>query len=95
MSTGLEEPAAAAEVKSPVARLNPGLRGPILLATDGAGKSGAAVITARLLANHLQLPLEVVTVLEPQVAYSATLGDMPVALALRHGGGHTLVLIGS
>ena len=59
---------------------NPALRGPILLATDGAGKSGAAAVAARLLAEKLDVPLEVVSVLEPQLAYGVALGGTPVYL---------------
>lgn len=59
---------------------NPALRGPILLATDGAGKSGAAPIAARLLSRHLNVPLEVVSVLPLQVPYGAALGGTPIFL---------------
>jgi nucleotide-binding universal stress UspA family protein len=59
---------------------NPALRGPILLATDGAGKSGAAVIAARLLAGHLNVPLEVASVLPLQVPYGVALGGTPIYL---------------
>jgi nucleotide-binding universal stress UspA family protein len=59
---------------------NPALRGPILLATDGAGKSGAAAIAARLLAHHLNVPLEVVSVLPLQMPYGAALGGTPIYL---------------
>jgi len=58
--------------------VNPAVRGPILLATDGSGKSGAAAVAARLLAHQLDVPLEVVSVLEPQVAYGVALGGTPV-----------------
>lgn len=62
------------------ARLNPALHGPVLLATDGSGKSGAPAIAAQLIAQRLGVPLEVVTVLEPQVIYGAALGGVPVYL---------------
>jgi nucleotide-binding universal stress UspA family protein len=52
---------------------NPARRGPILLACDGTGQSSAPVIAARLLANRIGVPLEVVTVLEPQVMYGIAL----------------------
>ena len=81
MSTSLHEaPAIGAETASrPGPKIvNPALRGPILLATDGTAKSGAAVVAARLLAARLDLPLEVVSVLEPQLAYGVALGGTPI-----------------
>ena len=62
---------------------NPARRGPILLACDGTGQSGAPVTAARLIANHLGVPLEVVTVLEPQAAIHGVafgIGAVPVFL---------------
>jgi nucleotide-binding universal stress UspA family protein len=59
---------------------NPALRGPILLATDGTSLSGAPVVAARLLAEQLGVPLEVVTVLEPETAYGVMLGGIPMYL---------------
>ena len=59
---------------------NPALHGPILLATDGTSQSGAAVVAARLLAEQLGVPFEVVTVLEPDPAYGVALGGMPLYL---------------
>src|SRR5689334_14238952 len=59
---------------------SPALRGPILLATDGTGKSGAAVVAARLLARHLNVPLEVVSILSLQVPYDVALGGTPIYL---------------
>ncbi len=56
---------------------NPARRGPVILATDGLGKSGAPVVAARLVAERLGVPLEVVTVIEPQGAYGAALGGIP------------------
>jgi len=47
------------------------LRGPVVLATDGAGQGGAAVVAAQLIAERLDLRLEVVTVLEPTPIFSA------------------------
>jgi nucleotide-binding universal stress UspA family protein len=43
----------------------PARRGPVVLATDGTSPSGAVVLAARLLADRLDVPLEVVSVLEP------------------------------
>jgi len=59
---------------------NPSLRGPILLATDGTGKSGAAVVAAQLLARHLNVPLEVVSVLPLQLRYGVPLSGTPIYL---------------
>src|SRR6476659_9471756 len=59
---------------------NPALRGPIVLATDGTSQSGAAVVAARLLSEQLGVPLEVVTVLEPDLAYGVALGGTPLYL---------------
>src|SRR6476620_5155794 len=59
---------------------NPALRGPIVLATDGTSQSGAAVVAARLLSEQLGVPLEVVTVLEPDLAYGVALGGTPLHL---------------
>jgi nucleotide-binding universal stress UspA family protein len=81
MSTILHEaPPTGAETASHPGhkRVNPARRGPILLATDGTAQSGAAVVAARLLASRLDLPLEVVSVLEPQLAYGVALGGTPI-----------------
>jgi len=52
-------------------RGNPRRRGPVVLATDGSSRSGAAVAAARLLAARLDVPLEVISVLEPSPLYAA------------------------
>jgi nucleotide-binding universal stress UspA family protein len=44
---------------------NPLRRGPVVLATDGMSRCGAAAVAAYLLASRLDVPLEVVSVLEP------------------------------
>src|SRR5829696_3272469 len=80
MSTTVQQtrPTEASVAPSPAAPAsNPALRGPVLLATDGAGRSGASVIAARLLAEQLGVPLEVVTVLQPEVIYGVALGGTP------------------
>lgn len=67
-----------AESWQPMPPENPARRGPILLATDGTGPSGAPVTAARMLSEQLGLPLEVVSVLEPDVLAGAALGGSPV-----------------
>ncbi|HET7373003.1 MAG TPA: universal stress protein [Gemmatimonadaceae bacterium] len=49
---------------------NPLRRGPVVLATDGTSRSGASVVAARLLAARLDVPLEVVSVLEPSPIFA-------------------------
>ena len=51
---------------------NPMRRGPVVLATDGTARGGAAVVAAQMIAARLDLPLEVITVLEPTPIYSAS-----------------------
>ena len=58
-----------ATVMAPGARarrtaFNPVRRGPVVLATDGHSRNGAVVTAAQILAAHLDVPLEVVSVLE-------------------------------
>ena len=55
------------------AKANPVRRGPVVLAIDGTECGGSAVVTARMIAARLDLPLEVITVLEPTPMSSATL----------------------
>ena len=52
------------------ATANPARRGPVVLATDGASRSGAVVAIAQLIASRLDVPLEVVSVLEPTPIYA-------------------------
>ena len=83
MSTTIQEGPLAGVGLSPqpgTPSANPALHGPILLATDGASKSGAAAIAARLLARHLNVPLEVVSVLPLQLPYGDALGGAPMYL---------------
>src|SRR5687767_13927537 len=54
------------------AKANPVRRGPVVLAIDGTECGGLAVVTARMIAARLDLPLEVITVLEPASMSSAT-----------------------
>ena len=55
------------------AKANPVRRGPVVLAIDGTEHGGSAVVAARMIAARLDLPLEVITVLEPTPMSSATL----------------------
>lgn len=50
---------------------NPMRRGPVVLATDGMSQTGAPVVAAELLAARLDLPLEVVTVMEPLPTFTS------------------------
>ena len=64
----------AAVARSVRTRYEPGgrvKRGPVVLATDGANRSGAAVVAAQLIADRLAVPLEVVSVLEATPGYVA------------------------
>ena len=77
MSTTLQVPTpapTATGTSRQVTAPNPARRGPILLACDGTGQSRAPVIVARLIADRLGVPLEVVAVLEPQVMYGVAIG---------------------
>jgi nucleotide-binding universal stress UspA family protein len=49
---------------------NPVRRGPVVLATDGTSPSGAPVVAAQLLAARLDVPIEIVTVVEPAPTFS-------------------------
>jgi nucleotide-binding universal stress UspA family protein len=66
------------EIRPAATHRNPARRGPVLLATDGLGKNGAPVLAARRIAEHLRVPLEVVTVIELQGTYGAALNGIPV-----------------
>jgi hypothetical protein len=52
-------------VEPDFARANSVRRGPVVLALDGTEGDGSAVVAARMLAARHDLPLEVITVLEP------------------------------
>ena len=54
------------------AKASPVRRGPVVLAIDGTECGGSAVVAARRIAARLDLPLEVITVLEPTPMSSAT-----------------------
>ena len=58
-------------VEPSFAKANPVRRGPIVLAIDGTECGGSAVVAARMIAARLDLPLEVITVLEPTPMSSA------------------------
>lgn len=62
--------AGARSVRARHAPGNPVRRGPVVLATDGASRSGAVIVAAQLIAARLDVPLEVVSVLEPTPAYT-------------------------
>ena len=51
-------------------RANPLRRGPIVLATDATGREGETVLAAQLIASRLDLPIEVISVIEPTPALS-------------------------
>jgi universal stress protein E len=80
MSSSTEESpptGAESEIHPATPRRNPALRGPVLLATDGRGKSDAPAIVARLIAQRLGVTLEVVTVIDAQMTYDASpLGNL-------------------
>ena len=59
-------------VETDFAKANPVRRGPVVLAIDGTESGGSAVVAARMIAARLDLPLEVITVLEPTPMSSAT-----------------------
>ncbi len=52
--------------------------GPVVLATDGADRTHASLVTARRLATRLKQPLEVATVLEPLPIYGT--GDVALPM---------------
>ena len=68
-----EQPTRAVAPGGRVRRLsaNPVRRGPIVLATDGTSRSGATVVAAHLIASRLDVPLEVISVLEPTPMFAA------------------------
>jgi hypothetical protein len=53
-------------------KAKPVRRGPVVLAMEGTECGGSAVVAARMIAARLDLPLEVITVLEPTPMSSAT-----------------------
>jgi hypothetical protein len=77
------------ESGSPVrAHASPPRRGPIVLAVDGTECGASAIVQARMLAAQLDLPLEVITVIEPTPIRSAspdeTLSTPAIDDAQRH-----------
>lgn len=71
---------ATATTASLVARRNPARRGPVVLAVDGTDTSNAPVIAARTLALRLDVPLRVVTVIEPYPLYAGAVGMWPIPM---------------
>jgi hypothetical protein len=63
-------------------------RGPVVLALDGTACGASAIVQARMLAAQLDLPLEVITVIEPTPITSAssdeTVSNPAVDDAQRH-----------
>jgi nucleotide-binding universal stress UspA family protein len=57
---------------------NPARRGPVVLATDATSWSGAVVVAAQLIAARLDVPLEVVSVLEPTPIYTTSIPEVVV-----------------
>lgn len=81
MSTTIQErtdPGTAPAAGNRDVARNPARRGPILLATDGTSKSGAPILAARLIADRLGVPLEIVTVLNPQLVYGMGVEAAPM-----------------
>ena len=66
-------------VRSTQIAANPLRRGPVVLATDGTSRTGAPVVAAQLLAARLDLPIEIVTVVEPTPTFSSA-PDVVIAL---------------
>ena len=61
----LSERSISVSMKPGVANAHPVRRGPVVLAIDGTECGGSAVVAARTISARLDVPLEVVTVLEP------------------------------
>ena len=66
------------DVRSHGVFANPVRRGPVVLASDGTSQSGAVVVAAQLVAARLDVPLEVVSVLEPTPGYTTSVPEVVV-----------------
>ncbi len=66
---------------SPAVQRNPARHGPVLLAVDAAGSEATAARAAYALALRLNVPLRVVTVVEPWPVYAGAAGLAPMILA--------------
>ncbi len=77
-----KDPTAAdsATIGLPVFRRNPARRGPVLLAVDGTHTATPPVTAARSLAQRLDVPLRVVTVVEPMPNYVGAGGMWPIPM---------------
>lgn len=57
---------------------NPVRRGPVVLATDGTSHTGAPAVAARLMADALGLPIEIISVLEPLPTFTFAADGIPM-----------------
>ena len=57
---------------------NPVQRGPVVLATDGTSHTGAPAVAARLIADGLGLPIEIISVLEPLPTFTVSADGIPI-----------------
>lgn len=80
LSQQLAGSAVAPGLREHRAPVNTARRGPLVLATDGASRNGAVVVAAQLIAARLDVPLEVVSVLERTPVYSALVPEVLVPL---------------
>ena len=79
LSENITHAAVSSNARPRRATTNPVLRGPVVLATDGASRSGAVVAMAQLIASRLDVPLEVVSVLEPTPIYATAPDGMALS----------------
>lgn len=69
MQTTLTPPVGSLATSRPIESNSPTTAQPLVVATDGTESADAAFIAARLLAQHCGAPVNVLTVLEQQLAY--------------------------